>query len=335
MRIRGIDVWVHPSFVLALIWVTYYWGINLGFGPRGVLFGTLLLVSVFICVLGHELAHSFVALRYGIAVQDITLLPIGGVARIEQAPISPLREAKIALAGPLLNVLLTLGLLPAALVMASVRHPSGVLDVLQIAQETSTSGFIVQLLLANGMLALFNLLPAFPMDGGRVLRAGLTLVSGRLTATRIAVGCGQALAGALVIAGFYTRDITLPLVAVFIVISAVTEARMTRVEAGLKVLPVGQFALWDLGGVSPDAPLAYALRGGPRDVVVTDRGRVVGMLWRDDVMVLLNHGAELRVRDVMDPDVVPVRADDSIYDVHRRMLMAGRPAVAPAPQEGH
>ncbi|MBX6341073.1 MAG: site-2 protease family protein, partial [Thermomicrobiaceae bacterium] len=276
--IRGIVVQVHPTFALALAWAVYYWGIAPGAGLRGVLFGLAVVVAVFTCVVGHELAHGFTAQRHGLAVYDITLLPIGGVARIEQVPLPPRREAEIALAGPLLNVLVALGLLPALAAVALARGATNPLALLLLMRETSTSALLAHVWLANVMLALFNLLPAFPMDGGRIVRAGLTCLTNRLTATRAAVALGRLLALGLVVGGLATHDWALPLVALFVVIAARSESRMIHVEEAFRSLPVGQFALWDMGGVSPDSPLGYALRGGPRDVAVIENGVVVGML---------------------------------------------------------
>lgn len=324
MTIRNIDIKVHPSFLLAVLWVLYFWS---GDGLRGYLFGLFILFAVFACVAGHELAHGFVALRYGIAVYDITLLPIGGVARIEQAALTPRREMAIAIAGPLLNILIALGLLPLVVLIALSRQAHDLFSLLLITQGTDASALILHLWLANVMLALFNLLPAFPMDGGRILRAALTAATTRVVATRVSVMIGTILALSLVVAGVYVRDVALPLVAVFILAAAFFEVRMIRVEAALGNIPVGQFALWDLGGVPPQSPLSFAVRGGPRDVVVTDDGIVVGMLWREHVLEAISEGNSVRVWDIMDRDVTPMEVGQSIYDVHQQMLATGYPAI--------
>ncbi|HUZ01331.1 MAG TPA: site-2 protease family protein [Thermomicrobiaceae bacterium] len=326
--IRNIQIKLHPTILFALLWVVYYWGVVSGAGLRGAVFGAFVLVAVFACVVGHELAHSFVAQRYGLTVHDITLLPIGGVARIEQVPLPPRQEARIALAGPILNGLVAICLLPLALLLCAERGVHDLVSFVGAVEDTTAVGLVLYLWLANLMLAVFNLLPAFPMDGGRLLRAMLTAVSNRVLATRIAVVFGQVMALLLVGAAFYTRDVALPLVAIFIVVAAFVEARMIHVESSLQALPVSQFAVWDMGGVSPDVPLARALRGGPRDVAVTHDGVVVGMLWRDDLLRELHRGDQVRVRDVMDHNVMPMDVDSTVYEVHRRMITSGRPAIA-------
>ncbi len=326
-RIRNIDVKAHPTFLLALLWVIYYWGYAAGHGVQGVLFGVFILIAAFVSVVGHELAHCFVALRLGLKVHDITLLPIGGVARIEYVSLTPRQEIAIALAGPFLNLMVAGLLSPVIIGILVVRDFGDALSAFLVLQETGFSALIVHLWLVNVLLALFNLLPAFPMDGGRVMRAGFSMIWGRLQATKVAVLLGQGLAISLLLGGILLRDVSLPMVAAFILIAAYVEARMVHLENAMRTLPVGQFVLWDLGGVQPDSPLNYALRGGVRDVAVTVNGTVVGMLWQEAVHPLLNSASKLRVRDVMDTDVLTMDVDDSVYDVHRQMLTTGRPAI--------
>ncbi len=325
--IRGIEIRIHPTLLIAVLWAIWYWGISMREGVHGAVFGVFILVEIFVCVVGHELAHAFLALRYGLVVHDITLLPIGGVARIEHAPISPRREAMIALAGPMLNLIVAAGLLPVVVAVIISRHLFSPQLILGLVQETGFSGMLIHLLAANIMLAIFNLIPAFPMDGGRVLRAGLSLVSTRVIATRIAVTLGQAFAVLLVIGGIYARDVVLPLVAIFIVAAAYVESQVIQLESKLRDLRVGQFALWDFGGISPDSPLNYAIRGGSRDLAVTENGAVVGMLWRDDVLAKLGKSRDLKVRDLMDQDIIPMSVESSVYAVHRRMISTQRPAI--------
>lgn len=325
---RGVAIKVHPSFALLLIWIVYQWGIAAGEGIRGVIFGTIVLIAVFGCVLAHELAHAVVAIRHGLGVQDITLLPIGGVARIEHASLTPRAETLIAVAGPLMNIVIALVLTPLVLLVAVARNINQAIGILLYADEISIAGFILYLWIANILLALFNLLPAFPMDGGRVLRALLSVHRNRLSATRIAVYIGQSLAVALAAIGILAGDYLMPLVSLFILVSAQIEIRHVEIESALRMLPVGQFALWEAGGISPDVPLAFATRGGPRDIVVTRDNHVVGMLWRHE---LLNHLSlprhEIYVRDVMDRGFHSAQVEDSVYDVHLWMHDSNRSAV--------
>ncbi|MGN6672118.1 MAG: site-2 protease family protein, partial [Thermomicrobiales bacterium] len=291
-RVRGIDIKVHPTFLLVLPWVALNWGYLGGYGVAGAGFGLVLVLILFAFVVLHELGHSLLALHYGVGVRDITLLPIGGVARIEQLPVDPWREIAIALAGPAVNFVIALLFFPPVLLIASAQGVSNPLELLPLLTDVTPLSFIIYLFFTNVMLVLFNLLPAFPMDGGRVLRAFLTFFAGRLTATRLAVALGQLLGLALAILALFARSPSLLLVAIFVVIAATTEGTAIRVEDTMRKLRVGQFILWDMGGVGEHHPLPYALRGGPRDgAVVSGAGGVVGMLWRHDVMQALNGGA--------------------------------------------
>jgi Zn-dependent protease len=259
------------------------------------------------------------ALQYGVRVQDITLLPIGGVARLENATLRPGHEALIALAGPLVNVAILVALFPLMLLLGVLTGNTSAGDYFNYLDDVAPGGLLVYLFFTNLVLVIFNLLPAFPMDGGRVLRAGLSTLTSREQATKFAVALGQVLAVLLGIFGLIIGDYFLPLVSVFIIITAYAEGRAVKLESAMRRLRVGQFAVWDMGGVSPYHPLTYALRGGPRDVVVTDNNKVIGMLWRHQLLPGLNGAAGKTVADVMDTNVVTVDVDDSVFDVQQRM----------------
>jgi CBS domain-containing protein len=161
-----------------------------------------------------------------------------------------------------------------------------------------------------------------------VLRAALTGVVGRDRATSIAVALGTALALLAVVLGFWERSLVLVAVGMFVAVAAQAEARAAHAESGMRRLRVGQFSLWDMGGISPDQPLTLALRGGPRDLVVTRSGEVVGMLWRQDLLNGLQGGVAGRtVGDVMDRSVYVADVNDSVLDVQQMMNAMSRWAV--------
>ena len=321
-RIHDVEIKIHPSFGLVFPWVFFNWGWG-GSGAAGagaLLYGLLLVALVFGCVLLHELGHGLMAMQYGIRVHDITLSVIGGVARTELVPTRPRAEILIALAGPAVNVAIFVALLPLLLLLGVVQGLDWPRGYVGQVFDISLTGLVFALFYANLMIVLFNLLPAFPLDGGRILRAGLSAVIGRETGTRTAALIGQGLAVVLAIVGVWLHTFTLPLIALFVAIVAQAEWRAVRLEGAMRRLRVGQFALWDMGGIAPHHPLTYALRGGPRDVAVTDHGRVVGMLWRSQLLQALHNGAAARtVAEVMDPEVVTADVDDSVYDVQQRM----------------
>lgn len=328
-RVAGIDVRVHPTFALIVLWFAYIWGVKTGAGIGGVLFGLLLVGSLFGCVLLHELGHSLVARRAGIRVHDITLLPIGGMARIERAPVHPGDEFRLALAGPAVNVALALLLLPVVAAVGWHEHVDGAAGMIADLGQVDVMGFAVYLLFANASLVVFNLIPAFPMDGGRILRAVLSLVISRATATHIAVTIGKAIAIAFVVVGIvFLHDWTLPMVGVFIFVGAHVEGRIVAMEEALRRMHVGQCITWEAGGIGPYEPLAGALLGGPRDLAVTEHGRVVGILWKTDILNAIRlRGSHVRVYEVMDhfPPVVDV--DTSLYLAQQAMVRANRGAV--------
>ena len=335
-RVRDVEVKLHPSFGLVFLYVFFQWGTDASglAGIVAVLFGLLLVGLVFACVLLHELGHSFMAMHFGVRVHDVTLSVIGGVARTEHVPSRPSTEVLIALAGPAMNVAVMVALAPVILLYGVTHGLASGGEYVDLALGVSVGSLLVWLFYANALMVLFNMLPAFPLDGGRVLRAVLTLVVGRETGTRTAVLVGQALAVALAIVSLvWLQNPAAVLIAVFIVVMAQAEGRAVRLEGAMRRLRVGQFALWDMGGIAPHQPLAYALRGGPRDLAVTDRGRVVGMLWRHDVLHELHGGSRLTVADVMDPDVVTATVDESVYDVQHRMNRLNRWAI-PVTEDG-
>ncbi|HUF62321.1 MAG TPA: site-2 protease family protein [Verrucomicrobiales bacterium] len=203
----GVDVFVHWTFLLLVAWVFFEF-LSIGAGILGALYALALLAAVFLCVILHELGHSLAARRFGIQTRHITLLPIGGVASLTGMPRRPLHELVIALAGPAVNVLIAVLLTPFAFLVG---------------------GIFLHLLIANLILVLFNLIPAFPMDGGRVFRALLAMKLAYVKATAIAARTGQVLAALIAILGlYYLHNPMTLLVAAFVFFAAAAELRAVR-----------------------------------------------------------------------------------------------------------
>ena len=226
-RLAGVDIDVHWSFSFVILWV-------IGQGALGnkevevILFVLLAVLLLFGCVMLHELGHAWMALRLNVGVKSIVLLPIGGLARLQSLPADPLHELLIAGAGPLVNLAVAVGLIPLlfvfnqeALVTGFMISPLTVMEaVLQSPfQDSAFIELVIFLLLSNVILFLFNLIPAFPLDGGRILRALLAMVFSSVRATQIAVGIGQLLAIALILVALRTRILGLLLMAIFILIA--------------------------------------------------------------------------------------------------------------------
>jgi Zn-dependent protease len=229
-RLLGIDIKMHLTFVLILLWGAFNYG-----GNAGPLYGLLITVSLFGLVLLHELGHSLAAMAYGITVRDITLLPIGGVARLERMPKNPLQELVVALAGPGVNVLLALLLLP-------------VIFGLALSQEISLSpralmqpgvlGLLTFLLSANLSLAVFNMIPAFPLDGGRVFRAILGFFVSYERATQIAVITGRVLAVGFGALGLFTGHWMVAAIALLVFMAGGQESKAVAASSLLRRLRV-------------------------------------------------------------------------------------------------
>jgi stage IV sporulation protein FB len=329
-RIQDIDVRLHPTFALVFVWVLLDWRrLGTGQGALTILFTLVLVLLVFACVLLHEFGHAFMARQHGVRVHDVSLSAVGGVARMEQLPIEPRSEMLIALAGPAVNLAFVVALVPVALLIGIASGFSSVEHYALTVFNPSLAGLATTLLYANLLIVAFNMLPAFPMDGGRVFRAGLTALVGREAGTRVAVLVGQAFAVVLLVFSlFVAQSVILALLAVFIFVVAYAEGRAVRIESTLRRLRVGQFALWDMGGIAPDLPIAYALRGGPRDMAVTKEGQVIGMLWRNRLLAELGTRAPGRtVGEVMERDTLTVEIDCPVYDVHQLMIDHNRWAV--------
>lgn len=327
-HLHGIDVNVHPTFGLVVAWAVWQWGFSSSRGFGAFTLGILLVTLVFTSVLLHELGHCAMARQFGIRVLDITLWPFGGVARIEQLPAEPRSEFLISVAGPATNLAIAVALLPPILLTGVLAGWDSLFSTSDPLGSMTPATLISYLAIFNLFILVFNLLPAFPVDGGRMLRATLSPGLGRERATSIAVAAGLAFAVLFAIVGVWQLNPILIVTGLFIFFAAQAEARVERVQSALRRLNVGQYALWDMGGISPREPLTFALRGGPRDMAVTEHGQVLGMLWRSHLLDGLAGGVAGRtVSDVMDRSVYIADINDSIYDVQLQMNKMNRWAV--------
>lgn len=330
-RIVGIDVYVHATFPLLFAWIALN-GFSGGATARTVLATLVLTLAVFVIVVLHECGHALTARRFGIQTRDITLLPIGGIARLERMPREPRQELLIGLAGPAVNVALAallyvpLALMGATAVRVELERP--------IAAITLTSA-LAQLLAINIWLAAFNLIPAFPMDGGRVLRAILAMRSRdyvRATARAARVGRFFALVFALV-GIFFLESPTLALVAVFVWIAATGEAIAVQTTAALEHVPLASVMITNFRTLAPTDTLARAadltIEGFQQDFPVVDNGALVGMLTRRDLLRgLAQGGSGAKVSEAMQRQFSTASVDDRADSAFER-LTAKRGVAVP------
>jgi Zn-dependent protease/CBS domain-containing protein len=299
-RIAGIDVYMHFTFLILLGWValSHYQAHG---DLMEALSGVVFILALFGIVVLHELGHALAARRYGIRTRDITLLPIGGVARLERMPEDPGQELVVALAGPAVNVVL------AALCFAwLVGERLAPLDeALKVGGE-----FVSQLFWVNVALVLFNMLPAFPMDGGRVLRALLAMRLDYVRATQIAARIGQGMALLFGFLGLLPgSNPFLIFIALFVWIGAAQESSMVQMRSALAGIPVSRAMITRFVALHPDDRLARAQEnvqaGFQQDFPVVEGDRLVGVLTRHDLLAALGqHGLDARVRDVMTQEFV-------------------------------
>lgn len=294
-RLFGIDIRVHFTFVLFLGWVLFSHLLR-GEGWRAASSAVLLLCSVFAIVVCHELGHALVARRFGIRTRDILLLPIGGVGRLERIPSRPGQELAIAIAGPAVNLVF------AALIF-------GVLTLQRVPEQTILgvdlvgSPLLVKLFWINVSLAIFNLIPAFPMDGGRVFRALLALRLDRVRATQIAAQVGRALAVGLALLGLAGNAI-LFLIALFVWFGAGAERAHVELQAATAGVPVERWMLTRFATLSQEDSLGVAaqqMRSSFQQVFpVLAAGRPVGTLSHAELLAgFAALGERARVADVM------------------------------------
>jgi Zn-dependent protease len=262
-RVREIDIRLHPTFALVFLWVLIDWRrIGAGVGVSAVVFTLILVIFIFACVLLHEFGHAFMARQHGVRVHDVSLSAIGGVARMEQLPAEPRAEVQIALAGPAANFALVVALAPVVLLIGVASGFSSLEDYASTVFHPSLSGLATTLLYANVLIIVFNLLPAFPMDGGRVFRAGLTSMFGRESGTRVAVLVGEAFAVLLLLFSIFVGGI------------APEQPLATALRGGLRDIAVTKDGrvvgmLWrnrllaELGGAGSGRTVAEAMEQDP------------------------------------------------------------------------
>jgi Zn-dependent protease len=322
--VRGIDIKMHVTFPLILIWAAFQFGLASGRGWEGAAFGVIVTLLLFAIVVLHELGHSFVALRYGIPIRQIVLLPIGGVAQMGRMPDKPGQELAVAIAGPAVNLVLGIILVIVAIPLGVSLNLRRLMVGLQQMGQLDLNAVFSYIFATNIFIAAFNLLPAFPMDGGRVLRALMATWLGSRRATSLAVIVGQGLAFLMGFWGFFQGNLFLILIAIFIFFGASQEGQMSQVRRVLSGLRVDQAYTRQSHVLSPDASLGEAvhltLTTFQSTFAVCDSGQYVGLLpHKKLVEAMQSQGGEVPVRQVMMTDIEPVRPGEELFKVQQRM----------------
>lgn len=314
----GIDVFVHATFLLLIGWIGYSYWLQYGTIAK-VVEGIFFILALFLCVVLHEYGHALTARKYGIKTRDITLYPIGGVARLERMPEKPVEELRVAIMGPAVNVVI------AALLFLYLYLSRGL--VLMTDLTVASGSFLVRLMAVNISLVLFNLIPAFPMDGGRVLRALLAMRVDYVRATQIAANIGQGLAFLLGLFGLFNNPFLL-FIAFFVWIGASQEASMVQMRNSISGIPVTHAMQTQFETLAPSDRLERVVRlilaGSQQDFPVLEDGQFVGVLTRDDfIKALSQQGQDIPVADVIRRNVPTVDSHEMVEMALMRLQESG------------
>jgi Zn-dependent protease/CBS domain-containing protein len=328
--VAGSEIRIHLTFLLLLVWIGvahFQQG-----GGAAATEGVLFIIAVFACVVLHELGHALAARRYGIRTPRITLLPIGGVAQLERMPEKPSEEIVVAIAGPLVNVAI-------AAVLVFILGAN--LDMATLSEiENPATGFLARLAVVNVALVLFNLIPAFPMDGGRVLRALLAMRFTRVQATEIAARVGQIASFFFGFLGLLSGNVLLIFIAIFVYIAATAESQATAMQDVARHISVRDSMITRYEALSPVSTLDDAanalLRTTQHEFPVVDGGgHLRGVLTRQALITALQSGDRAKpVIEAMNRNV-PVVLEHQMLDAALKLLQTdGTPAVGVVGPEG-
>ncbi len=318
--VSGIRIFVHWTFLILIGWIVFS-NLSRGAGSNEVLWSVLFVLTIFGCVTLHELGHALAAQRYRIKTRSITLLPIGGVAQMESLPEKPGEELVVALAGPAVNLVI--------FALLYLAMPPADADTIARLDAVGPGNFWYALMFVNLWLALFNLIPAFPMDGGRVFRALLSFRMDRPRATRIAANLGKVLAGGFALLGLFSNPF-LVFIGLFIFLGAESEARQTVAQSLLRGYAVRDALLKEVPAIAPDATVRMAaerlLEGQNKYFMVGRDGRAEGVIGRDEIIGALGKlGAETPVSQVMRRQVLYLSPDLPIEAAWKKMQEQDQP----------
>jgi Zn-dependent protease len=289
--------------------------------------GVFFILALFVCVVLHEFGHALTARRFGISTRDVTLYPIGGISSLEKLPDDPKQELLVAIAGPTVNLIIA-GLL--WLILNATGQPFD-LSAMAEAKDVTQIPFLWGLYYANVILPVFNLIPAFPMDGGRALRAFLSMFMNRLNATRIAALIGQLLAIAFVFLGLFF-NFWLVFIGVFIFLGASGETAVEQTKVTLGGLKVRDALMHQFTALAPNSTLGEAsnalLNGQDTTFVVLDAGQVVGLLSVNEIVKgLTEAGTSAQISSFMKTEFLTVGPDMKLFDLLMELTEKGENAA--------
>ena len=315
-NIAGIGIFIHWTFSLLIVFIIFS-NYRAGQSAEQIIWSLFFILSIFVTVFLHELGHALAAKKYKIKTKDITILPIGGLARLEKIPEKPIEELIVAIAGPAVNIALALiaGLF---ISIPPLKELS-----LQLAGEVNQSNFFLNFFIVNIWLAVFNLIPAFPMDGGRVLRALLAMKYSRTIATDIAARIGQILAAIFVFIGFFSSPF-LVFIGLFIFIGAQAEATFAHAKSALSGYRVKDALMKDYKVIDKDERVKTAvdmlLNGTAKSFLVMENKKPIGTLTRDEIIRCISEkGDQDTVYNIMNKDLILLEAGSPLENAYQQV----------------
>ncbi len=323
-RVSGIGIFIHWTFVFLLLYVSFaYYQVEQSL--TYVALAMLFTLALFVCVTLHELGHALTAQRFQISTRRITLLPIGGLALMEKIPEKPSEELQVAIAGPLVNLVIAVLLF---FILAAINYLPDFTAVDQWS-ELRGAGFWFNLFLANVMLFVFNLIPAFPMDGGRIFRSLLAFKFSRDKATRIAARLGQFIAVWFIFVGFF-GNFWLVFIGLFIYLGATTESAFASTKHHLEGHFVREAMLTQYEFISPSATFEDAmtrfLNGQDELLVVQEMNRIIGVLQRTKLIrALPNQGRDTPIMEIVDTSLLELSPTAELPDAYQNLLSQNPP----------
>lgn len=328
--IAGIGIFLHWTFLLLIAGIFAFYLFQ-GNSVAAAVVGVGLIAAVFACVVLHELGHALTARRFDVPTRDITLYPIGGVARLQRIPEEPMKEFWIAVAGPAVNVVIAVALFAVIWIAGASFSPEVFID--------PTSNFLGTLMWLNIVLVGFNLLPAFPMDGGRVLRALLAARMDYARATQIAASVGQGMAILFGVVGLVGFNPILLFIALFVYVGAQQEAQQAMMRTVTEGVPVRQAMMTRFATLSPSDTLANAvdelIAGSDQDFPVVEGGEIVGVLTRRNLLkAIAEHGRDAPVSQFVDANCFSIEDTAMLQEAFQRMSES-KCTTVPVVRRGH
>ncbi len=319
--IRGIDIRLHFTFPLILLWAALQFGLA-GGGWASALFGVIVISLLFVLVTLHELGHSFAALHYGVPVKQIVLSPLGGIAQLREIPEKPVQELIIAVAGPAVNV--GIAILMAGLIPLFGLGMSDFMAAMTLSAGLTATAVFAYVFVYNIILAVFNLIPAFPLDGGRIFRALLAMKLDYIQATNIAAAVGRGVAVLLGIYALFTGGIFLVLIAVFVYMAAGQEAAAVRTRRTLRGYAVQDAYSPSAYTLTPYTSLQQAVNlmmmSGQSNFPVLENEALTGFVTQQDLSAAMQtRGGHTWTNMIMRRDVAPVSLATPLLEVQKRL----------------